>query len=158
MPADLPAHQGRQRHQDRLGAASGLQAQEGAAVVEEVELDVTAAAIELELALAIAERRAAAALDDRQVRGQVGVAHPADELEAAREAPLRQVVEEEAADAAGLSTVPEVEVVVAPALEARVDLGAERLEGLPRLLVPGAGVLDEGGVGGAGEAAPDTPD
>src|SRR5579864_4301900 len=158
MPADLPADQGRERHQDRLGAASGLQAEEGAAVVEEVELDVTAAAIELELALAVAEGGVAAALDDRQVRGQVGVADPAEEVEAAREAPLRQVVEEEAPDAAGLPAVAQIEIVVAPALEARVDLGAEGLAGLPRLLVPGAGVLDEGVIGREVEAAAEPPD
>src|ERR1700674_5039275 len=101
MPADLPAHHRRKRHQDRVGAAPGLQAEESAAVVEQVELDVAAAPIELELALAIAEGNAAAPLDDRQVRGEEGIAHPAQELETAREAPLRKGTEKEPPDARG---------------------------------------------------------
>src|ERR1700687_1169181 len=114
-PAYLPAHHRRQRHQDRVGAAAGLQAKDRAAVVEQVELDVTAAPVELELTFAIAEGVAAAALDDRQVRGQESISPPAEELETAREAPLRQVVEEEAADAAGLPAVPQVGAGVGPA-------------------------------------------
>src|ERR1700687_1206688 len=157
-PAYLPAHHRRQRHQDRVGAGAGLQAKERAAVVEQGELDVTAAPVELELTFAIAEGVAAAALDDRQVRGQESISHPAEELETAREAPLRQVVEEEPADAAGLPAVPQVEVVVAPALEPRVDVRAEGLAGLLRLLVPGANVVREGIVRREVETAAEPPD
>ncbi len=46
-----PAHLGRQRHQDRLDIAAGHQAELGAAVVQQVELDIAAAAHELVLAL-----------------------------------------------------------------------------------------------------------
>src|SRR3546814_1218073 len=61
----LPPHARRQAHKDRLGAAAGLQAEQGAAVVDQIELDVAAAAVELELAFALAPGRVAAALDDR---------------------------------------------------------------------------------------------
>src|SRR6516164_1423008 len=46
-----PLHLGRQRHQDRLDVAAGHQAEPGAAVVQQVELDVAAAPHELVLAL-----------------------------------------------------------------------------------------------------------
>src|SRR5215831_17882369 len=46
-----PCRFGRQRHQDRLDIAAGLQAEHRAAVVEQVELDVAAAADELVTAL-----------------------------------------------------------------------------------------------------------
>ena len=46
-----PAHLGRQRHQDRLDIAAGHQAELGAAVVQQVELDVAAAPHQLVLAL-----------------------------------------------------------------------------------------------------------
>jgi hypothetical protein len=39
-----PSHFGRQRHEDRLDIAAGLEAEEGAAVVEQVEFDIAAAA------------------------------------------------------------------------------------------------------------------
>src|SRR5690606_1548599 len=72
--AVLPAHQRRQAHQDRLAAAAGLDAEQGAAVPEQVELDVAPAPVELELALALAMRRVAAAFDDRHVRVEEAVA------------------------------------------------------------------------------------
>src|SRR5690606_26589955 len=50
----FPAHERRQRHQDRFGASTRLQAEDRPAVVQQVELDVAAAAIELERTLALA--------------------------------------------------------------------------------------------------------
>ena len=70
----------------------------------------------------------APALDDRHVGGEEALADAAHEREAGVEAELGQVVEEDAADAARLVAVLEEEVLVAPALEARVLLGAERRE------------------------------
>src|SRR5262249_54863009 len=64
-PVVAPADLGGERHEDRLGAAAGLDAEEGAAVDEEVELDVAAAAVELEVALALAVGEFLAAADDR---------------------------------------------------------------------------------------------
>src|SRR4029078_4798759 len=60
--------------------------------------------------------------------GDEGVADGADEGEALGEAAFGEVVEEDAADAARLAPVLEEEVVVAPALEARVLGGTERNE------------------------------
>src|SRR5437762_10147736 len=72
-------HHRRQRHQDRLGAPARLEAEQCTAVVDEVELDVAAAAELLEGALLPREQLAFAALGDRQVRFQEVVAAVADE-------------------------------------------------------------------------------
>ena len=63
-----PAHARRQRHQDRLGAPAGLQAEDRAAVVDEVELDVAAAPDLLPAPLGLAVGQVPPPLDDRQVR------------------------------------------------------------------------------------------
>src|SRR5581483_10410972 len=118
----LPAGERRQRHQDRLGAPVGLEAERGAAVVEQVELDVAAAAQELELPLAIAVRVGAAAARDRQVRVEERLARVAHEREVALGI-AHELIEEQPAHAARLAAVREVEVLVAPFLEARVELG-----------------------------------
>ena len=96
-----------------------------AAVADEVELDVAAAPVGLEVALALAVGRVAAALHDRQVGRQEGIADGAHHREAALEAEFGEVVEEDAADAARLVAVLEEEVLVAPVLEARVLVVAE---------------------------------
>ena len=98
MPVVFPACERRQRHQDRLGATAGLQAERSAAIVDEIELDITPATIQLEIALAFAERRRAPTRDDRQIRGQEVIADAALISEAALEAPLVQIVEEQSAD------------------------------------------------------------
>src|SRR5690606_28828154 len=54
--AVLPAHQRRQAHQDRLAAPARLDAEQCAAVPEQVELDVAPAPVKLEGALAFAVR------------------------------------------------------------------------------------------------------
>src|SRR5512147_1471909 len=105
--AVLPAHQRRQAHQDRLGAAAALQAEQGAAVPDQVELDVAAAAVELELALALAVGGVAAALDDRKIRVEEVVAHAALVGEAGLERPAVEIIEEQPADAARLAAVLE---------------------------------------------------
>src|SRR5664279_2305598 len=46
-----PLHFGRHRRQDRIDIAAGLQPEDGAAVVEQVEFDVAAAADQLLLAV-----------------------------------------------------------------------------------------------------------
>src|SRR3546814_13430834 len=85
-------------HQDRLAAAAGLDPEQRAAVLQQVELDVAAAPVELELALAFAVRRVAAALDDRHVRVEETVADRAQVVEVAFEIRV-QVVEEQTAHA-----------------------------------------------------------
>src|SRR5690606_2483456 len=121
VPVVAPARERRHRAQDRLGASAGLQAEQRAAVVDQVELDVAPAAPGLEVALALAVRFVAVAFDDRRIRVEEGIPDRARERERPLEARLVQVVEEDAADAARLVAVLQEEVVVAPLLEARVD-------------------------------------
>src|SRR5690606_16162879 len=56
-PVVVPAHERRQGHQDRLGPAARLEAEERAPVVDQVELDVAPAPVELPAPLALAVRR-----------------------------------------------------------------------------------------------------
>ena len=125
--AVFPAHQRRQAHQDRFAAAAALQAEQRAAVADQVEFDVASAPVQLELAFAFAIGRVLAALDDRQVGIEEAVADRAQVSEIALEIAV-QVVEEQPADAARLVAVLEEEVLVAPALVRGVArLPAERL-------------------------------
>jgi hypothetical protein len=91
-----PAGQRRHRQQDRLGAPARLQAEVGAAVPDQVELDITPAPVELEVALALAVGQGAPALDDRQVGAQEGVTHRTQHRKTALGAQLGEVVEEDA--------------------------------------------------------------
>src|SRR5262245_32520910 len=52
-----PLHHRRQRREDRFDIAAGAQPEDGAAVVEQVELDVTAAPHQLLLSLGLAPGR-----------------------------------------------------------------------------------------------------
>src|SRR5688572_32447230 len=97
MPVVFPARERRQRHQNRFGATAGLQAERSAAVVDEIEFDITPATIELEAALALAVLRGASARDDRQIRGEEMIADAALISEAALESPLVEVVEKQPA-------------------------------------------------------------
>src|SRR5690606_8715273 len=98
-----------------FGAAAALQAEQRAAVVDQVELDVAAAPVQLELALALAVRRVLAVRDDGQVRIQEAVTDGTQIAEVLIEV-LAQIVEEQPAHATGLVAVLEEEVLVAPAL------------------------------------------
>src|SRR5579884_1159215 len=151
------AHPRRQRHQDRFGAAAGLQAEQRAAIVDQVELDVAAAAVELEFALGFAKLYIFPFFHNRQVRVEETVADRALEREAALEAAGVEVVEEQAADAARLAAVAQIEVFVAPALAARIDVGAERRAQRARHAVPVHDVLVERIVRGEVEAAAEPP-
>src|SRR5690606_15906383 len=119
-----------------------LEAEQRAAVVDEVELDVAAAPQPLPGELALAARCAAAPGDERQVRlgdraeaargeRQVGLPErAAGNSGRARRRGLarrRELVEEDAADAARLAAVREVEVLVAAALELVVERGVPRV-------------------------------
>src|SRR5690606_7434603 len=119
---------GRHRTKDRLAAPARLQPEQRAAIVDEVELDVTTAAPRLEITLALGPRLVAMAHDDRRIRFEEGVAHRSCQRETGHEAAFVEVIEEDAADAARLVAVLQEEVIVAPALEARVPVGTERLE------------------------------
>src|SRR6266568_7674850 len=83
LPLVIPAHERGQAHEDRFRAPAALQAEERAAIPDEIELHVTTASIQLEAALALAERRIFPAGHDWPVRPQVGIAHRAGERETA---------------------------------------------------------------------------
>ena len=121
-------HDRRQRHQNRFGAASRLQAEQGAAVEYEIEFDVAPAPVRLKVALAVAVWRIASTLDDRYVRIQKRIADGALHGEALSKTGLMKVIEEHAADAARLVAMLQIEIFVAPLLEARVFVGAEGFE------------------------------
>src|SRR3546814_9260267 len=132
-------------------------AEQGAAVVHQVELDVAAAPVQLELAFALAVGRVATTLDDRQVGIEEAVADRAQVAEVGIEAGV-QVVEEQAADAAGFVAVLEEEILVAPLLVCVVALlAAERLAQRARDPVPMQHVFVERIERGQVEAATEPP-
>src|SRR5438477_9358463 len=91
-----PRHFRRQRHQDRLHIAAGLEAEEGAAVVEQVELDVAAALDELRLALLGRPGLEEMAAGKRGVDLKESFADRAGEGEVALGVASRVIVEEDA--------------------------------------------------------------
>src|SRR5690606_3612611 len=111
VPVITPADQWWQRHQDGFGAATALQAEQGAAVEHQVELDVTAAAVQLELTLALAIRLVLAAFENRFVGLDVMIADAAHQGEGIVEAASAEIVEEQAADTARFVAMLEEEVV-----------------------------------------------
>ena len=118
-----PPRRQRQTHQNTLDARAGrIQAETGAAIVHEIELDVATAAELLPLLLALGEGHEHALAHDGQIGGQEGrqaVLHEGEELFLVFFG-FVEVVEEDAADAAGFVAVLDVEIVVAPLFEARV--------------------------------------
>src|SRR5258706_103970 len=145
-PVITPLHERGQGHQYRLGAAGRLQAEQRAAIIDEIELHVAAAAIGLEVSLALAVRNTFAALDDGNIGGNKMVADAASKLEARVETALVQIVEENPADAAWLAAVLEIEVLVAPAFETGIVVGAESLERPPARGIKGALNLPSPGI------------
>src|SRR5690606_7925429 len=156
-PVVFPAYPWRQGHQDRLRPAARLQAEQRATVIEQVELDVTPAAIQLELPFPIAEGLLVAGFHDREVGRQETISRSAEEVERTFEAELVQVIEENAADTAGFATMLQIEVIVAPLLVAIVERVAERHAQVPRLPVPVEHVLVHGIEGCEVETAAEPP-
>src|SRR5881396_2068710 len=158
LPVITPLHQRGQGHQYRLSAAGRLQAEQRAAIIDEIELDIAAAAISLEVSLTLAVRKIFPALDDGKISREKMVADGASELETRIETSLVQIIEENPSDAARLAAVLEIEVLIAPAFEAGIAIGAESLERLPARGVKVARVLLEPVVGGHVHAAAEPPD
>ena len=136
QPAPRYGHftSGRQAHQDRLHVAAGLQPEQRAAVVDQVELHVAPAPHQLVLALRLGPGLGHAAADDPRERIQERQPDIADEREIGGRIATEVVVEEDPAEAAGLATVRQEEVAVAPRLELRIVGG----------VVPVAGRLERG--------------
>src|SRR4051812_44332985 len=78
FPVIAPRDEWRQRHQNGFGAAAALQAEDRAAIVDQVELHVASATIKLEIALALAEGRGLAPGHDGQVSGHERIADTAE--------------------------------------------------------------------------------
>src|SRR5438067_85536 len=125
-PVVAPLCARRHRQQDRFGAAARLQAEQRAAIPDEIELDVAAAAIRLKIALSLAVRRILAAREYRLVRSQKVIAHRFRQGEAALESALSDIIEKNPADAARLAAMLEKKIVVAPSLVLRINIVAER--------------------------------
>src|SRR6185369_9968854 len=100
MPVVAPFYDRRQRHQNRFRAPSRLQAEQGAPVIYQIELDIAAAAISLEIALALIVFHVSAPLGDGQIGAEEAVADALRQAEAVREGIRR---------AAGLGRVEIVE-------------------------------------------------
>src|ERR1700684_3609690 len=136
MPVVFPANDGRQRHQDRLGAAARLQSEQGAPVVHQIEFHVSAAAVQLELAFAIAVRLVLAPFQQGQECGQKVIANAALKCKATTKAAVVQIVEEQSADAAGFVSMRQEKIAVAPSLIFLVSVRPERLTGVARATMP----------------------
>src|SRR5437870_2869973 len=137
---DSPGDERREAHEDRLDVAAGAQPEQGAAVVDQVELDVPAAPAELLRAVLVGVRGRAAALDQWSVRGQERLAHIANERPALLAA---EIVEEDAAHAPLAAAVADEEVFLRPAREAVVEAGTVRVADLLQHAMEVSRVLDE---------------
>src|SRR5260370_42393231 len=105
----------RQANEDRLDASHGLECEQGAAVIEQIELDITATAPELPSALGVAVGLAHVTLEDRAVGRKkmiAGVAHERKHFPQ----PIGEVVKEDAADPACLTAGGQIKEFVAPRL------------------------------------------
>ena len=95
-----------------------------ATVPDEVEFDVPPPAVQLEVALTLAVDRVLAAIQDGQVSVHKGIADRAHHRKPAFKTQFGEIIEKHTADAALFMAVLQVEVFVAPGLEARVFVGA----------------------------------
>src|SRR6266404_2969745 len=150
-----PCRFGRQRHQDRLDIAAGLQTECGAAVVEQVELDIAAAADELMTALVGGPGEPHARPHDGRENGEDSVPDRSEEGEVALPVAAIEIVEEDPAGAARFASMLQKEVLVAPLLEAGVAAGVVGRTGVGERRVEfadGSRIgVDRGDVGAAAE-------
>src|SRR5690606_32340302 len=125
VPVVLPCSGGRHGQQYAFGAPARLQAEQGPAIVYQVEFHVPPAPIGLEFALSFGIGRVFTAFHDRQVGRQEALSHRARQGEGWLESTFVQIIEEEPAHASRFATVFQVEVFVAGLLVGRVLLRAE---------------------------------
>eukprot|EP00962_Isochrysis_galbana_P039222 scaffold14030_cov121-Isochrysis_galbana.AAC.7 len=118
----FPARRLRKRHQDRLDAAACLQSKDRAAVIHQVELDISSAAHELPLLLLLCESVILVLRDDWQVRGDKSIKAILGEGEDFLRLTIVLVIEEDAAEASRLAAVLNGEVLIRPLLELGVVL------------------------------------
>src|SRR3569833_1355168 len=98
-----PPRQRRQGHQDRLDIAAGLQPEDRAAVIEQVELDIAAAPFQLVGAVLLGPRLVHMLPHDRLIGLEKTLADIACEGEVGLPVAGGQIVVKDAADAARLA-------------------------------------------------------
>src|SRR3954447_7007848 len=116
-PRSRPTHLRRQAHQDRIHVAARLQAKQRAAVMDQVEFDIAAAADQLVFTVRCAPRLAHAAADDAWINVKKCLPHVANKAKIRLYVATEVVVEEDAARSTRLLPVRQIEVAVAPRLE-----------------------------------------
>src|SRR3546814_9970596 len=87
--------------QNRLGTAAGLQAKERAPVKDQIEFHMAATTVSLEVALFFGEGHGPASFDDGHVGVHESIAYRTGQGEAMSKVLFVQVVEKQAAHAAG---------------------------------------------------------
>src|SRR5262249_47860170 len=117
----------------------GLQAEHGAAIVEQVELDVATPAELLKRAVPVRVRLPAAAFHDRAIRRQEAIPAVADKREG-RGVVAFEIFEKGPADAARLAAMVQKEILIAPLLETLI-VGNRGVASAHRL--PGAVEVDD---------------
>ena len=100
------------------------------AVPHQIEFHIAAAPVQLKLTFALAISHVFASLDNRQVGLQKRIPHALHHGKTLYQAEFLEIVEKDAADAALFLAMLEVKVFVAPLLEARVFVVAERRQSL----------------------------
>src|SRR5438067_4470025 len=158
LPVVAPFDDRRQRQENRFGAASGLQAEQRAAIPDQIEFHVAAAAIRLEVALPLAIGRVLAPNENRLVRREEMIADRLREPQATIETAVRQVIEKNAADAARLAAMLQEKVIVAPALVLGIQLAPERRERVAARVMKMHGVFREAVIRRQIHAAAEPPD
>src|SRR5215467_2587853 len=108
-----PLHHRREGGEDRVDIAAGAQPEDGAAVVEQVELHVAAATHELLLALCFGPGRGEIPAHQLGIDPPEGTAHLLREGEIFLAVTAVEIVVENAADAAHLVAMLEIEILVA---------------------------------------------
>src|SRR5437870_7098321 len=112
-----PGRLRRQGHQDRLDIAAGAQPEPGAAVVEQVEFDIAAAAHQLMLPLLRRPGPVHPRPHDTREDREKGFPDGPDKGEVALPISAVEIIEKDPADAAWLLAMRQIEILVAPFLE-----------------------------------------
>lgn len=138
----LPGGSSRQGHEDTFDpGARGVQAELGATVEDEVELDVAASSDLLPLFLFVREGHVLAAGHERHVGGHKGIEARLDYAQDVAGRAVVEIVKEKPANASRLLAVLDVEVLVTPFLELGVEQRVVLVECVLVGLVEVAGVL-----------------
>ena len=113
-----------------------MQAEQGAAVVDQIEFHIAATAVELELALRFGVFSVLALLHDGQVGGHIVIADALHDGETSGEVRFVKVIKKQAADAALFVAVFDIKIFITPFFVSGVSVFAKWLTGLFRGLVP----------------------